>query len=367
MKLVDDLVAADQYEPADKSAAAALQHARRSNDVVLAVRITVRVREVAEAKTRFQSMKKVLETLARNPDDAPANLEMGQFLCFVKGNWDLGPRFLVKGPDGPLKALAQKEVAVATAAADLIAIADGWWELAEKEKSPLQKGQMLSRSKALYEQALNDAAGLVRVKIEKRLASDLLSGEAGAAVNLLPLIDVAQDLQGGGDWTRDGGALVSPSTNPNGIAVIRVPYIPPAEYDLKLVAASAGGSGSIDIGLVSPSGQFSIVVDGFSGLSGLHILDGKGADKNPSTYPTKIFTDTRPRTLLVSVRKTGVTFVAEGKIIFAWKGEPSRLNCDYGAYGHLKERRTLFLTSLQQYRITRLELTPVTGQGKRIR
>ena len=138
MRLIDELVAADQYDVADKSSAAALQHARRSNDVPLILRITLRAREVAEAKTRFQAMKKVLETLAKNPEDPPANLEMGQFLCFVKGNWDLGPRFLVKGPDGPLKTLAQKEVALPTASAEVVSLADGWWDLAEKEKSPLQ-------------------------------------------------------------------------------------------------------------------------------------------------------------------------------------------------------------------------------------
>jgi len=226
---------------------------------------------------------------------------------------------------------------------------------------------MLSRARSLYEQALNEAAGLVRAKIEKRLASDLLTGEAGAAVNLLPLVDIAQDVQGGGDWTRDGAVLVSPATNPNGIPVIRIPYIPPPEYDLKIVASSAGGSGSLDVGLVSPSGQFTTVVDGFGGQSGLHILDGKGADKNATNYPMKIFTDRKPHTLLFSVRKGAVTFTADGKVIFAWKGEFSRLACDYGAYAHLKERKTLFLTSLQQYRIQKLELVPVSGQGKRIR
>jgi hypothetical protein len=169
LNLIDDLISADQYEPAEKSAAAALQHAKKSGEAAVLSRAASRVKEVAEARTLFQGMKKNLELLAKTPDDPGANLEMGRFLCFVKGNWDLGLRFIQKGSDPAQKQLAEKELGPSPPAAERIAAADGWWDLAEKEKSPLRKGQMQAHCRTLYEASVSEASSLVKAKIEKRL------------------------------------------------------------------------------------------------------------------------------------------------------------------------------------------------------
>jgi hypothetical protein len=81
------------------------------NDPKLQARASSRSKDVTEAKSRYQSMKNTLQTLARNPDEPAANLEMGQFLCFIKANWDLGLRFLAKGADPAMKALADEKLA----------------------------------------------------------------------------------------------------------------------------------------------------------------------------------------------------------------------------------------------------------------
>lgn len=171
LKLIDDLVAADQFDPADKAAAVALQHARKSAEPAVLARATTRVREITEAKSLYQGMKKNLETLAKNPEDPSANFELGKFMCFVKGSWDLGLRFLAKGSDATLKGLADKELALSAQPGERLAVADGWWELSEKEKSPLRKGQMQIHCRGLYEASLADAPVLVKARIEKRLES----------------------------------------------------------------------------------------------------------------------------------------------------------------------------------------------------
>ncbi|HVR86628.1 MAG TPA: hypothetical protein VMU54_20055, partial [Planctomycetota bacterium] len=169
LRLADDMIAADQYDAADKATAAAVSVARKGNDAALVAKIAQRNKEIAEARSRYQALRSVLETLAKNPEDPAANNEMGQFLCFVKSNWDLGTRFLLKGSDPALKTLAEKEVAMPTQALDQVALADGWWELSEKEKSPLRKSQMQSHAKLLYEGALPSLTGLLLVKVERRL------------------------------------------------------------------------------------------------------------------------------------------------------------------------------------------------------
>jgi hypothetical protein len=171
LTLVDELIAADLYDGADKSSTAALQYARRTTDTGLTARATTCSREVAEARAKYQAMKGALVTLAKTPEDPAANNEMGQFLCFVKGNWDLGLRFLVKGSDPTLKPLAEKEAVASLLSADRVALGDGWYDLSEKEKSPLCKRQLQSHAAVIYESALADTTGLVRAKIGKRLES----------------------------------------------------------------------------------------------------------------------------------------------------------------------------------------------------
>jgi hypothetical protein len=166
LRLIDDLMAADQYDTADKSAVAALQYAKRTNDAQQLRRATARVKDVTDARAKFKTLNKTLQTLAQKPDDPAANDEVGQFHCFIKGNWDLGLRFLTKSSDGDLRTLAAREVV----SGDTVEVADGWWDLAQKEKSPLRKSQILQHARTIYERALPNATALARLKIEKRLA-----------------------------------------------------------------------------------------------------------------------------------------------------------------------------------------------------
>src|SRR5579859_4754655 len=48
-----------------------------------------------------------------------------------------------------IKGLAEKELALSAQPGERLAVADGWWDLAEKEKSPLRKGQMQRHCRSL--------------------------------------------------------------------------------------------------------------------------------------------------------------------------------------------------------------------------
>ncbi|HVR86169.1 MAG TPA: hypothetical protein VMU54_17740 [Planctomycetota bacterium] len=378
--LVDELLAADQYDLADKAVGLALQSARRTGDVPLAFRVSTRSGEVAEAKSLFQSLKAVVQTMAVKPEDPPANAEMGQFLCFVKGSWDLGMRFLAKGSDPTLQSLAAKELAHPLQSAELSAIADGWMELASKEKSSLKKPQMTLHAKSLYEAALPEATGLLKVKVEKRIRE--LGGSSGIGkgafsggapgggkkeVDLLALVDLKLDTYSGA-WQRKGDTLIAPASG-GGMNTIRIPFTPPDEYELRCVVSSPGGAGSIDVGLLGPAGIFSVVIDGWSpsAISGLHFLDGQAAANNETANRSRVFGDTKPKTLVFAVLKDGVKVTVDSRPIINWKGELSRLTFDDGAYRAVTDRRSLFLGAWQAYQITKLELTPISGQGRKLR
>jgi len=357
LKLIDDLVLADQFDTAERATILASQHARKSNDSALALRATTRVREVGEAKTLFQAMKSVHETLARNPDDPGANLEIGKFLCFVKGSWDLGLRFMAKGSDPTLKSIAEKELAFPLQSADRGSLADGWYDLSEKEKSPLRKSQLLAHAKAVYESALVDAVALVRAKIEKRLA-DI---DAGDAIDLLALIDSKLDVVNG-QWTREGRALVCSFGR---YVRFQVPYEPPDEYDLQIQCVRRQG-GSLGIGLgVRCPGMLNF--EGWPGpRSGLENIDGKRADNNPTTWRAPVFTNERPTVILIAVRKLGVSVVADEKKIIDWKGDRNHLSMpsDWVA----PNPRVLWVGSWDGvFQMDKMLLTPVSRQGKKLR
>jgi hypothetical protein len=178
-KMIDELIANDQYDAADKLTASMLPLAKKTGIMSVYTQVSNRAKDVADAKNLYQGMKSVLQTLAKTPEDPGSNAEMGKFLCYVKGNWELGLRFVVKGSDAALKGIAEKELAQPNQAGDLVALADSWSDLAEKDKSPLRKGQMLLHARALYERALPDASGLLKSKIEKKLSSDSNSPAGG--------------------------------------------------------------------------------------------------------------------------------------------------------------------------------------------
>jgi hypothetical protein len=169
LKQIDAMLQSDEYDAADKLAATTLTHAKRSQDLPLVNRATAKIKEVAEAKARFDKLKKANETLAAAPDDPGANLQIGKFQCFNKGNWAVGLPMLSKSSDAALKALADKELGNPPQPSDQMAVGDGWWELAEKEASPV-KETLRDHAASWYTKAMAKLAGLSRTKVEKRLS-----------------------------------------------------------------------------------------------------------------------------------------------------------------------------------------------------
>ena len=363
-RLVDELMAADQYDAADKAATSAVQYAKRSNDPRLVLRATARAKDVTEAKTRFQAIKNVLQTLARNPDDPGANLEMGQFLCFVKGNWDLGLRFLVKGSDATLKSLAEKELGNPVASADQAAVADGWFDLSEKEKVPYRKNQLMSHARMMYESAVVDAVGLARARIEKRL--DQIEAAVGlmpgAPINLLRMIDLKRDVIAG-EWKRDGAAVVSDTSD---APRLEFPYQPPEEYDFRIVFTRRDGE-ILDVFQILAGGgkQFMWLTGGRNGVFGFGMVQGKWAP-NP-TNPTFVRGPTTgiagaTQTSLVEVRKDGVKAYLDGKLISQWKTYADfSMNATYA----LRDEKRLGIgTYKTATAFQKIEVVEVTGRGK---
>ena len=111
-------------------------------------------------------------TLKTTPDNAEANLAVGRWHYVNQTDWSSALPYLAKASDDELKAAAEDELAMSSPqAADWVKRGDQWWDLAQDRKGNEKKSLLLHAGQC-YENALGGLeAGLVRVRIENRLAA----------------------------------------------------------------------------------------------------------------------------------------------------------------------------------------------------
>lgn len=111
------------------------------------------------------------KTLLATPDDPAAHEALGRFLAFGRGRFDEGLADLAKSAQAGLAGAATTESTHSEDAAARQALADVWWELAQKEKDPLARARMLARAATTYEKAPADAPAERAALVKGRLDS----------------------------------------------------------------------------------------------------------------------------------------------------------------------------------------------------
>jgi len=357
--LADEAAAGDDYEAAEKAAAAAAGLARKAKELPLVSRADARGKEFSELKGRHVAFRKAQETLAASPSDPAANLLVGRFHCLSKGSWETGLPFLTKGADAPLKDLALKDLGNPVDSRDQIQVADGWWDVGERE---LGKAREHARARAAhwYGEAMPQLTGLSRARVEKRLQEAAPALASGKAVDLLRLIDLQRDaFMGKWDWKEK--ILV-------GKGLVELPYVPPDEYDLHLKIERYEENDSLVIGIASSGTQAQISIDqqeAAGSFSGLGLIDGKRIAENETKHQGSLLTNGKPSTVVCSIRKTGVAVQVDGKRIVHWKGDIRRTSLVSGNKGSRSD--TLLIGGRSWFRIIQMDLVPVSQAGKLLR
>jgi hypothetical protein len=170
LRLMDEAVEASQYDIALRAGARAEVAASVTRDTLLIARIRERVKETQDLQKETASLSAQQKTLDANPDDPAANAAVGKFLCFGKGDWEKGVPMLAKGTDPLLKTLAAKELAKPADPADVVSLADAWWDAGEKQSGSV-KFRYLARALYWYGMAAPKATGLSQTKINARVAA----------------------------------------------------------------------------------------------------------------------------------------------------------------------------------------------------
>lgn len=357
--LVTEAVRADGYESALAIVAKAEGLARAAQDATLSTRLADLKKEVGSLKDEYTRVKPMIEKPGTGDEDA-----LGRYLCFVKGDWDAGIPHLMAGAKGPLKALVEKDVLNPAEAEKQLDVADGWADLAQKEKSAWRKSRILVRVRHWLELAQPTATGVVKLKIEKKLG-EIEESEPGA-VNLLRMVDAKLD-QVGGEWSVENGVLISAKDE---WARCQIPYTPPDEYDLLVVVDRREGGDALGFGLAQGKTTFGLWIDGHPArgcLTGIDRLDGMVMEDSPVTVKGKFLTNNKPSTIIISVRKSGVSVNLDGKGIFSWQGDYKRLT--KSPVWQWKDAKAPLLVGGygSRFYFTKIQLTPVSGQGKKLR
>jgi uncharacterized protein YkwD len=146
LALVDDAVAADNYAIAQKTVALLDEAGPQLADQQLAAEATKSRRRVQQFEAAFKRTAAAREILSKNADDATANYTVGNYLCFLKADWDAGLPFLAKGNEAASRKAAQQDLAAPKETAERQAVADAWWAIAGRENA-IAKAQVMLRAR----------------------------------------------------------------------------------------------------------------------------------------------------------------------------------------------------------------------------
>lgn len=368
LQYVDEALALDDPDGAARAASAAASVARRAKDIPLLSKADAKLKECDDWKGRLERWKKASDALAKNPADPEAAGAAADYLCFVKNDWTSGIPLLAKGPKGILRDLAQKDQARPDDAASELALADEWWEAAERENDPHRKEGIRKRAGAWYQQAMPMLSGFHRMKAEKRMSeigpvdSPVAASRPSAEINLLKLIDPRRDTVNG-VWQFSGDTLIANGHTSGSHVRIEIPYTPPEEYDLHVSVEKVDLDLSADffVGLIGGGRQFTFSVDAYDGgAGGIFSVDGRDPSQGGVAGAGGVFAPGRLRSLVLSVRKKGLHATLDGKDYLVWTGEWSRVG-NNPAFA-VRDAHHLYVGALKvSYRIRKLTLVPFSN------
>jgi hypothetical protein len=363
LRVAEEALKQKTLDDAFAAAQAAEQYARSAKSTPGLARASQLVRELPELKREDEQFGKIVSS---GSDDAAAKLVKGRYSLFVVGDEKAGIQNLLECSDDGLKNVAKLENARPAEAEGRFDLAEAWYALAKKEESALQKRRYQDRARIWVEEALKVAGGIIRAKIEKRVKELDPQPLTTSQVDLLKSLDPAKDGVAG-TWKLENGVLISPQER---FARIQIPYLPPEEYDLKIVGErkSRSGAGGLYVGLVHGERQVGAEVDSGGEMTRLLLIDGKMMESFPGVDSNKgsRFEDGRTHTMLYKIRNNRVQVLVDDKLVVDWAADYGKISVH--SSWRAKDPRQLLLGGHEAtFHIRQILLTNVTGTGKAAR
>ncbi len=319
---------------------------------------TAEFRALLSACTTAQS---AATTLPQHPLDEPANLNVGIYTCFVRGDWSTGLLHLAQGNNETFKAVAVKELVVPNDPIRQLELADRWWEIGEGYKDWMQR-EIRNHAAAWYHTALKNLNGVTLARINTRID---ISGAAATqpfekTINLLPTVDTTRDVVAG-TWKMTYGVLASDDTKH---ARIAFPYEPPEEYDFKVECVIAQKGGHLAVLLTQHGTAFDWAM-GVSKVCRFEAVNKHIHAGNPTEVKFDVKVDHKYLVVL-QVRKDGVKALVDGQLIGQYKTDYNDLS-RYAQWKIPNDRTIGLGSSGGALLVYSAEVVEIGGEGKKTR
>lgn len=370
-ELVDELLAADDFDAASAALDVAETAARKSRDAQLIAEVRTAVRDVKKARAEFEAVAAYANTLRDNPTDPQANLEMGKYECFVRGDFEAGLPMLALGADEALSEIATRSIAEAEDAQQRFDLANDWWDLAEKRTAD-EREAIQAYAMTIYREAAPKLVGLSKTVAEKRIReaaeaardapvkvvgrSTKKDDDKPRVINLLQLINLDQDARPREKWAIQNKLLQCV----RGVFVPKLitPYQPPAEYDVKYVFAQPRTRNAVGVNLPNGHGDSFAFGIGENGGNGWFLsIDGRAERQ---TVRNLVQPGVK-YTVIVKVRKTVFQVYVNGKQLVNLPTDYTRLRVD--SWHRIGETSNLAIWCDDPTVFYQVEVNEVSGRG----
>ena len=298
-QLVDQAVAADRFDIAvvlATTASKAVAKSKIATHKEVEERLSRRRHDIHLLEPIYAAAKKAQETLEKTPADAEANLTVGRWLCFYKGDWTAGLPMLAKGSDEKLKALAEQEIKSPTDADQQVTtrrrlVGPGPKRSRHRPRfAPPSCRQHLSRGDA--ESGVGSEEGGDRKAIGGNRRSEASRSHGAPRIILAPranrpatikfplnkwvdvlrFVDTTKNAVKG-KWSRERMEI---SCDAQDVAVIQIPVIAEGSYEIEIEFTRTAGDGDVNSIFVVGSHQCNAQISANGGrASGLSSVDGR--------------------------------------------------------------------------------------------
>lgn len=327
-QLNNEALTKDRFQTSTQLGQMSESLARSIGDLDLTKEVIAENRQNEQVVAAFAKIAEAQKRLEKSPENPADNLVVGQFYCFTKGDWEYGLPMLALGNDKKLKTLAIKELQGHLTLEQRVDLADAWWDLAEVQEQVAQ-GNMRQRARLHYRQVLPNVSGLLKDKVARRLGDATPNVPANEPVpktprliDLLELVETSRDIVTGG-WEIRGGELISDDTWE---ARLRLPYLPPAEYDFQ-VEYTRLGTDKVSLIMSARNVPLMWATGHGTRYCGFEMIDGKNLFDN-QTRLYRIEAAHNRYAWTVKVRKNGVAAFLNGQLMSQYKSDFS----DFGLW-----------------------------------
>lgn len=359
LELVDQMVAAENFTDAARLAGMAAGAA--AGDVMYSLIAQHRAREIEAMRAAYTKVAKDLETLKATPNDPAANLAVGTWHAFYKGDWARGLPLLAKGSETGMKTFVSVELDKNATAEGMLSVAEGWWTFADQQPETA-KLRIRGHAAALYQANSAGLGGLRKEQVQRRIFQGTYPPGV-RAVDLLAAVEPERDAIHG-KWSKSDEGLTATGEG----ARLELPYMPSAEY-LFRIEFTADANHPVLQGLAKAGTSFQWIMGAAENKwIGFEMVNKKAVDHNPTGVKLPGGMELNRRHVsLVEVRNGRVRGYFDGKLISDWRTDYTDLKPHDGDWAPRDPLRLALGASKMHAVFSHIEVLELGDGGRLIR